>query len=74
MKSKYLSWFLVNRYKKAFFSLITIPNARDYAYLFQVRDQSVLEAAIFWSNQWLVCDNAQSSLGSTGLIQNKKAN
>lgn len=53
MKSKYLSWLLVNSIKKAFFSLITIPNARDYAYLFQVRDQSVIEAAIFGVTRWL---------------------
>lgn len=54
MKSKYLSWLLVNSIKKAFFfSLITIPNARDYAYLFQLRDQSVIEAAIFGVTTWL---------------------
>lgn len=54
MKSKYLSWLLVNSIKTAFFfSLITIPNARDYAYLFQLRDQSVIEAAIFGVTTWL---------------------
>ena len=46
---------LSKQYKNSifFFSLITIPNARDYAYLFQLRDQSVIEAAIFGVTTWL---------------------